>query len=289
MKQFVVLLLVLAAAQASAQSTKQFDAGKTADLDNWLWRARQRSEPSEAEKLIQGVALAVSRKDCPGAVAALNAGLAKGHGEVMVLAGTMFEEGLCVRQSWDRAVSLYQRALDAGQTTAAARLSAGYAAPVGGSDKAAALWWATKAKIALPPECGTLAAFIDDPDRFVAGLKAWPAPQIDACVYAAALMSSLHAEADAPGLGAAFGLAGTVRVTLLPEQRRFEITPELADDAPVTGRVAEAADADLATRRRALVGHLQFVSDRAFTRYAQPAGLPSTWRVQAQYVYKSSR
>ncbi len=289
MKRLVFLLLVAAAAQAAAQATRQFEAGKTADLDNWLWRARQRGEASEAEKAIQGVAAAVARKDCPGAVAALNAGLAKGHGEVMLLAGTMFEEGLCVRQSWDRAVSLYQRALESGQPTAAARLSAGYAAPVGGSDKAAALWWATKAKIALPPECGTLAAFVDDPDRFVAGLKAWPAPRIDACVYAAALMSSLYAEADAPGLGAAFGLTGAVRVTLLPEQRRFEITPELADDVPATGRVAEAADADVATRRRALVAHLQFAADRALARYSAPSGVPAAWRMQAQYVYKSSR
>jgi TPR repeat protein len=276
-----------ALAQTSDGTARQFEAGRTADFNNWLWRAQQGGPQTESEKAVQAVVDAVGRKDCPGAVAALNAGLAKGHADVTVLAGAMFEDGICVRQNWDRALSLYQRAMAAGHPTAAARLAAGSAAPAGGRDKAATLWWATQARTPMPAECA-VAPGSDDPDRFVATLKGWSAERLEACFYVAAVMASVQAEAAQPGLASGFGLAGSANVMFTPAQRRVEVLGELTDDT-ASGRVAEGGPEEAARRRRAFTTHLQTTGERALARFAAPVAVPAEWRVLARYGWKPSR
>lgn len=294
MKTLAVLLCALISAAAWAQTpsssgaaARQFEAGQTADFENWLWRARQGAQLSESDRALQAVGDAVARKDCPGAVAALNAGLAKAYPDVFVLAGAMFEDGICVRPNWDRAISLYQRAIAAGQPTAAARLAAGSASAAGGRDKAATLWWAGQAKTALPQAC-TLPAVGDDPDKFVAALATWPADRLQACFYSAAVMAMVQSEAASPTLAAQFGLSGRIAMTLLPAQRRIELVPEMVEDtaAPLLG---DGAEDERNKRRRALVAHLQAVADRAYARYGAPPAVPEGWRAVAVFSYRPSK
>jgi hypothetical protein len=113
------------------------------------------------------------------AIGALNNGLAAAYPGVLLMAGTMFDEGLCLKPNWERAERLYLRAQKAGHRGGRLRLIAGLAAP--GSDPAAALWWAQQENGPLPSPCPVpeMAAF--DAERFVAELKLSSPQRVAAC------------------------------------------------------------------------------------------------------------
>ena len=303
MRWFLSLLLVFSIAPAAAQpgsvdssptrerALRQLELEQRNVLENLLWREQAGLPLTDAEKAVQAVVDAVTKGDCPAAVAKLNAGLGKAYPEVIALAGAMYEDGLCLKPSWDRALNFYQRAIDAGYPGAAARVAAGYAAPVGGRDLATALWWAVRAKTSLPAPCARIAPLADDADKFVAALNAWPAGQLSACAYAAAVMATIQAEAESAGLATTYGLEGTLRFSLVPEQGRVDISDEL-----VAAPVPPGAAADAATRersalaaRQALATQMRQLADRALKRYDKPAGIAPDWRAQAEFTLKVAR
>ncbi|HET9976389.1 MAG TPA: hypothetical protein VFQ20_03055 [Burkholderiaceae bacterium] len=242
---------------------------------------------TDAEKAVQSVIDAVAAADCAGATARLNAGIAKAYPEVFALAGVMFEEGLCLKPNWERALGFYERALAAGQGGVAARIAAGYAAPIGGRDQAAALWWSIRARTALPAPCSSVANLVADADKFVAALNAWPAGQLRACAYAAAVMATIQADAESPLFAAGTGLRGSFKVTVLPEQGRVDI-----DDAAVLaagGAPTSTDDRDATEAKKALSARLRRAADLALKRYDRPAGIAADWRAQAEFALKSGR
>jgi hypothetical protein len=287
---FAVALCAAAAfAQSSSQGERQFQAGREADFNQWRWAQNQRSRQlTESERAVQAVTDAIVKGDCTAAAAALNAGLAKQHPEIWMLAGVMFEEGLCLKANWPRALGFYERADGAGQPGAAMRLAAGYATPAGGRDLAASLWWAARAKVALPAPCAQATPLAGEPDRFVAALKAWPAGQIEACAYSGAVMSALMGELVGGDLAAVLGLEGRVRIVFLPAQGQVDLNDDLV---PAGGLVADAAtrDAEARVARAALQQQLRAVADRALKRHAKPTALPASWRVEAEHVLKLAR
>jgi hypothetical protein len=290
----VGLLLTALGHIALAQSTdsdRQFEAGRSFDRQNWEWRAQRGVAPTEAETAVQAVVDAIARRDCPGAVAALNAGLKKSLPEVFTLAGGLYEEGVCLKPNWERAVALYQRAEAAGQPGAAARIAAGFAAPVGGSDGGSALWWALRAKTPMPADCAAVAPLAADADKFVAALNAWPAGQLGACVYAAAVMAGIQAETASPALAGRYGLAGRVTVSFVPAEGRVDIEEALTDVAPPTGLVIDAATlaSNRQASRKAFSTFLRQLADRALARHSQPAEVPASWRVEATFDYATGR
>jgi TPR repeat protein len=274
-----------------SDSSRQFDAGRGAELDNWQWRAQRGAEQSEPEKAVQGVLEAVTQRDCAAAATRLNAGLAKAYPEVVVLAGAMYEDGICLKPNWQRAVSLYERAVAAKHPGAAARLAAGYASAAGGHDLAASLWWALQARTAMPGACVQVAPLVGDPDKFVAALKAWPAGQLGHCVYMGAVMATVQAEIEAPGLAAAYGLEGKVRLSFVPEASRIDVSEDLSPAAVPTGVMSDATarERDLRAARTALSTYLRQLADRAVKRYDKPAGLPAGWRADAEHVIQVAR
>ncbi|MBK6472306.1 MAG: hypothetical protein IPF94_16795 [Betaproteobacteria bacterium] len=284
---------VLGQATTESRSKRALEALSDIDQQNREWRAARGVPLTEAERAVQAVSEALGRRDCAGVVVALNAGLAKAHAEVFTLAGALYQEGLCVKPNWERAVNLYQRAAATGYTAAAASLAAGYAAPVGGKDRAAALWWALRAKTALPADCAKVASLVDDPDRFVAALQAWPAGQLEQCAYVGAVMATLQAEAEtsAPGLALGLGLSGAVRAAFVPASGRVDITDELTEGALPAGVTGDAVAlaAERRTTRKDFVGALQQRAELALKRYERPAGLPADWRVEAVYVFRAGR
>lgn len=283
----------LAAGLASAQSEgeRQFEAGRIADRQNWEWRAKQGLQPTEAEKASQAVADAIAQRDCARAASQLNAGVAKGHPELMLLAGAMYEEGVCLKPSWERAISFYEKAAAAGRPEAMARIAAGYAAPAGGRDAAAALWWALKAKTALPVACTQVATLADDADGFVNALKAWPPGQLGACVYAAAVMATIQGDIAGPGTAAAYGHQGKVRFSFHPAQGRIDIAEELTAASNPAHALADATQREnnLRAARQALSARLREVADRAQKRYDKPAAVPADWRSDAEFVFMAAR
>jgi len=280
----VALGIAFTASAGSAQDDRQFQAGREADFDQWRWAQTQRARAlTEGERAVQAVTAAMVKRDCTAAAAALNAGLAKQHPEVWLLAGAMFEDGLCLKPNWDRAVNFYQRADSAGQPAAALRLAAGYAAPAGGKDLAAALWWAARGKTALPSACASASAMANEPDRFVAALKAWPAGQLEACAYAAAVMATLQGEFAGNDLASSLGLEGRVRIAFVPAEARIDIDDDLAAAGGVSSDAA-VREAQARTMRTALQQQLRSVADRALKRHAKPAAVPAGWRVDSEQV-----
>lgn len=272
----------------SARIQRSLEDAQRSLLDAQTLRALQGTPLSDAEKAAQAVTEAIRKGDCPGAARELNAGLARSYPEVLLLAGAMLEEGICLKPNWERAVGFYERAANAGQSAALARIAAGYAAAAGGRDRAAALWWGLRANTPMPAPCAQPAPLVSDADRFVAALNAWPAGQLDACAYAVAVMATIQAEALSPGLASAYGLEGKLRVSLVAEQGRVEIDESQLAPAPVYGAVA---DLDARTRsaqasRQAFSTRMRAVADRALKRYDRPAALPANWRADADFVLK---
>jgi hypothetical protein len=285
-------LLAAACSVASAQSDtdRQFEAGRSADRQNWEWRARQGIAPTESERAAQAVVEAIARRDCAQAASQLNAGLAKAHAELMLLAGAMYEDGVCLKPNWERALSFYEKAAAAGRPEAVARIAAGYAAPAGGRDAAASLWWALKAKTAMPAPCAQVGGLVDDPDRFVAALKGWPAGQLGACVYAAAVMATIQGEVAAPDTAAAYGQQGKVRFSFVPEQGRIDIVEELSAAPLPSGVLADASrrESEQRAAKAALSTRLRQVADRALKRYDRPAGIDPSWQSGMTFAFESS-
>jgi len=135
------------------------------------------------------------------------------------------------------------------------------------------------------------APLVDEPERFVAALQAWPALQLDACVYAAGVMARIQAEIEAPGLAASLGLEGQVRVGFVPALARVDITEETTEARTPTGRLADGAarEVDQKAARLALTNFLRDRADRALQRYARPADIPAGWRADAAHALKPQR
>jgi hypothetical protein len=288
--------LLLACVGASAQTGSSSD-GATQDRVSRQIQERDRMEgllrrmpggvqTSEAEKAVQSVVDALASGDCAGAATRLNAGIAKAYPEVLALAGTMLEEGLCLKPNWERALGFYERAMAAGQPGIAARVAAGYAAPIGGRDQATALWWSIRAKTALPAPCTSVSPLAADADKFVAALNAWPAGRLAGCAYAAAVMAMIQSEAESLASTPGLGLKGSFKVMLVPEQARVDI-----DDALVLatgGAPTVADDRDAKQAKQAFSARLRQTADRALKRYDKPAGVAPDWRAQAEFVLKPS-
>lgn len=298
-----ICLLVFAMAPAVAQpgtpdssptrdrALRQLELEQRGVLENLLWREQAGRAWTDAEKAVQAVVDAVAKADCPAAVVKLNTGLGKGYPEVHTLAGAMYEEGLCLKPNWDRALGFYQRAIDAGHPGAAARVAAGYAAPIGGRDLATSLWWAVRAKTPLPAPCARVAPLADDADKFVAVLNTWPVGQLSACTYAAAVMATIQAEAESAGLAATYGLEGKLRFSFVPEQGRVDIADELVAAPPLPGVAADATtrERNAQAARQALAAQMRQLADRALRRYDKPPGIAPEWRAQAEFALKLAR
>lgn len=231
-------------------------------------------------------------QDCDGAVADLKAGLKKGFVEVTLLAGSMYDNGICVKRDWNRAVPFYIRAWQGGLTEAADRLAAGYAAPENGADVAAALWWAhrgnkdvTRAK--GMPDCAVGAAAADDMDRFVAELQAWPQARLTLCNYMVGVMAMLSAEVGYPTLAAEYNVGGDVRLRFLPAVPQIDVRLGNVREYQLFGLV----DGDRIRERGARSGGgfekaARGVADRALRRYPRPAGIPPETLVTTEWHFE---
>lgn len=243
-------------------------------------------EPRDADT-VRAVWAHIDNKDCAGAVRELNAGVGKNHPGVLLLAGAMFEGGVCLKQNWTRASDYFLRAHDAGHPRAAARLAAGYAAPVGGPDKAAALWWAVRAGSSLPMECMQVAPLVEDPDRFVKALQAWPQARIDACVYVAGVMNSITGDMDFSSRAALYGMKGELTLIYLPAQGRVEVQTDRIEFIQLQGVVDGNAllERDNRQFKREFALDAEVAAERALRRYVKPAVIDEAWRLTTRLTF----
>lgn len=224
--------------------------------------------PAQASAAAVGSLLEAN--DCNGALDELKRGLKQGYAEVALLAGSMYELGVCVQRNWDHAVLLYAQAYQAGLKQAADRMAAGFAAPENGTDVVGALWWAGHGSMAASAgrtalgSCAPGLPARDDIDAFVAELKTWPQARLAMCNYVAGVMATLAAETRYPGRARAQGVSGAVVLRFLPAGPRIDV------------QAAHPGFKDM----------LDTLGARALARYPQPDGIPSEAEFLLQFVFE---
>lgn len=250
------------------------------------------AESAPGRRATAAVTDRIAANDCTAAVDELNAALKQGYTEVILLAGSMFDHGVCVKRNWNRAVSFYSQAYEGGMPEAASRLAAGFAAPENGPDVAAALWWASRgrgqaAQVQANAGCAVSAAAADDAERFVAELQTWPQARLLACNYIAGVMSTLSAEIKYPQLALRYAVGGDVTLRFQPAVPQIDMRRGESREYQLIGIFRGEQLHDRQTERvtGGFEKALGEVADRALRRYPKPAGIPAETRVLVQYRF----
>jgi hypothetical protein len=248
-------------------------------------------ESSYGRETVSDIRQRIAMGHCEGAVADLKAGLKKGFSEVALLAGSMYDNGICVKRDWERAIPFYIQAWQGGMKEAADRLAAGYAAPENGADVAAALWWSRRgsdqgARAKGMPDCAVSQAAAGDIDRFVAELQTWPQARLAVCNYMIGVLSTIAAEVGYPDLAYAYHVGADVGLRFQPavpkiDLRRGEVREYNMHGAIDGDRIRERASRSVGGFEKAL----RDVSDRALRRYPHPNGIPPDTLVTADWHF----
>ncbi|MFN3789481.1 hypothetical protein [Massilia sp.] len=228
--------------------------------------------------MVQSVRSRIEGRNCDGAVGLLKEGLKAGYPEVALLAGSMHEQGICVKPDWDTAITFYIQAYQGGLPLAAERLAAGYADPANGPDVAAALWWGLRDRGgARYASCVVSAAAQQDPDRFVAELTTWERGKLALCNYMVGVISTISAEVKYPRRAQRLGRDGEVVLRFLPAAPRIDL-----------GEGADGGDTlpDKAATRAGFETTLREAANRALRRYPQPPGIPASTEASVRYVFE---
>src|SRR5690606_33525078 len=130
-------------------------------------------------------------------------GLKDKEAEVMLMAGTMYEDGLCVKQDWEQAINYYDLAAAAGNKWAGFKRVAGL---VRQGDAGGALWWAAQQPRVLPEHCYSKVDAARDPDGFAADLSGWPQQRLQGCLYMAGVFNAISGTMHYPDAASRIGV-----------------------------------------------------------------------------------
>lgn len=257
---------------------------RLAYAEETIAQASERQETAHIERLLGG-------GQCASAVSAIKSGLAAKKPYIMLLAGNMYEEGLCVKADWDKAAGLYMRAHEAGQRYAIQRLTAGYARP--GNDNGMAIWLSAKIKnqFSYPARCIPAADPVNDQDGFNAALERMPPATFQGCVYLIGVVNELLSQIRYPRVALHNSVSGSFKMNFVPAAGTISWTVEdlEVDDS------RKAFFRDLAieglenprTIRNSLITYLQAKSSYALARYPRPAGdFAPDYSYQGTYVFR---
>lgn len=225
-------------------------------------------------KATRGITALIESGQCKSAVEALKPSVKSKHPDVLLLAGTMYEEGLCVQRNWEKAASFYLLANEAGNGAAIPRLIAGYA--IAGRDNGLALWWAAKAwgTRSFPGQCLPASDPDANPDGFNNELERMPPALFQGCVYLAGVVGEMYAQMQFPPLALHNGVTGSVTMEFRPgagtitwRQGELNVNPNQG------ARVRNMAQADLDNPRTIKTSLLDYMKGRgefALSRYRKP-------------------
>ncbi|MFP5391517.1 MAG: hypothetical protein ACLGI6_08230 [Gammaproteobacteria bacterium] len=274
-------LLALAAAlalhgsPAAAQYAEtKIDRSTAPDLDR-----------PQSNLALRPIVNALTQQDCAGAIKALKNGLNEQDSDVMLMAGTMYERGLCVKKNWDQASDFYQMADAKGNQWARKKLVAGLASE---GDAGGALYWASRLPRVLPAQCYGKVDADKDPDGFAAELNQWTRERLDGCVYIAGVVNAIAGEMRYPAEAAAIGVWGTVAMKFTPASATVEWTSVNHETRVLPGLQIVEPDTPLAHRgqpEKILVNHGKLVSDQALQRFKRPAGIAADLVVTQNYDF----
>ncbi len=251
-----------------------------------------RPDESVAERdTVASVHLALQYKDCSRAVSHLNGGLRARYTGIYLLAGAMYENGLCLKADWDRAQGLYQRAQEAGHSGGGYRLVAGAAVNPPGAgprDVGLALWWGQEVLGAGLPEPCRVPAFVHkDAEAYVLTLQRWPPERLAHCVYSAGVMAAAIADLAFPSAAVELQLTGEIEMRFLPARGEIEwktLSLDVADSIGLRGQ--EAAERRLTRKgRETFESYMRDLGERALKRYIRPAGIPDNWVMTSSFAF----
>jgi hypothetical protein len=250
--------------------------------------AQAADEKRFARAAVRDVLDRIDARDCPGAIKKLNAGMAEKYPGIALLAGSMYENGVCLKQSWDSAMRYFVIAHRGGEEAAAYRLAAGYASPLAGPDPAAALWWIRQSRISsLAPRCLVDPPAATDSDLFIAALQKWTPARLAACNYVVGVMATVAGETQYPTRAYEAVLDGTLRIVFTPALPKIDVTTEETTERIMpggrTGR--EIAERTAPQFTGAFERDARKNAERALARYPQPAGIDPGWQEPMKLIF----
>jgi hypothetical protein len=238
--------------------------------------------PSGLSPIAAEVAARINQGGCDAGSTMLNRRLRTGDADVYAVAGMMFEGGLCVTQSWQRAEAFYIQAAERGSRVGLDRLVAAYADPRVGNDIAAALWWArSDAGHAGDGSC-QLAPAGATPQQFVETLRGLPVAQLRGCVYASGVLAMTRALADADAAARALP-AGQVVLGFHPASGRFDGVQR--SDGQELARAEWSLSDVPAMPAPGLLQVVRSASVQAGLRYRLPEGVDPALRASMQWTH----
>jgi hypothetical protein len=227
---------------------------------------------------------------CTSAVSAIKSGLAAKKPYIMLLAGNMYEEGLCVKPDWDKAAGLYMRAEEAGQRFAIRRLVAGYARP--GRDNGMAIWWAAQEgrHQGYPSRCIPAADPVNDPDGFNAALERMAPATFQSCVYLIGVVNEVLSQVRYPRVALRNSVSGTFKMEFVPATGIITWSVdelEVDENSPAFFRNLAVEELENPRAiRNSLVDYMRGKSNFALARYPRPAGdFAPDYTYQLKYVF----
>ncbi|WP_130300811.1 MULTISPECIES: hypothetical protein [unclassified Duganella] len=228
----------------------------------------KRPDPRETRRL----AALLDNQDCPAAVQEVKDGIKARQPDVLMMAAAMMEDGVCMKANWEKAVSLYEMAYQAGSPTAWHAMVAALAAP--GRDNGRALWFAAQRSYGLPGSCTPKADPLKQPDAFNDELERMPPEVFRACVYMAGVMSEVFGRTQYPPASLAYRMQGNLAMKFVPSSGVITwIFEQTADSSPGNRDMSKAQFHDERKIEKELLNYVKAKSDFALARYTRPEGI----------------
>lgn len=233
----------------------------------------------------------LSNNNCESAVKLLNKSLAEKAPETYLLAGSMYEDGVCLKKSWEKAIHYYSLAQQAPlnprlpqtQRLALSRIIGTLAKDH--RDPGTALWWASGVGDIGPAECHSADHLRDDPDAFTAALNNWGAAKLSACVYTIGVLHRIMGDVNYPRDAAQQGMSGAFEMTFIPSQAN--ISWRTLDSSRLSvSHVAQPGNSEARLIKRQFIDFFEAISKRALTDFPKPDNIEPAWKITEQFTFE---
>lgn len=228
----------------------------------------------------------VENKNCAAAVQEIKRGVKARQPDVLLMAGMMMEEGICMKADWERAVALYDLAYEAGSPTGRSAMVAALA--VAGRDNARALWYAAQRPTGLPSYCYPKADPLKDPDAFDAQLERMAPDVFKACVYMAGVMHEVVGHAQFPPEALWHQVQGDLTMKFVPSSGTISWTLKRTADGMASYRGAAAQFDDEKKIEKGLLDYVTAKGNFALARYTRPEGIDPGLVLPCVFIFSIS-
>jgi hypothetical protein len=248
------------------------------------WAAPQMKAPDSRET--RGLRAYLDSNDCPGAVQTVKAGIRARQPDVLLMAGTMIEEGVCMKADWEKAITVYEMAHQEGSPSAWPAIIAALAVP--GRDNGRALWYAAQSGLpkGLPPGCIPSADPIKELDAFNTQLERMPPELFKACVYMLGVTNEVLGHVQFPPIALHYGVQGNLTMKFTPASGTITWTFEQTADSKAGFRDMSKDQFDDERKiDKILLTYVTAKGKFALGRYARPDDIDPGIVLSSMFVF----